>query len=95
MREWQAGQVDPIVIHVYALNATGPAKLSVQWAELDAPLKAGSRPPTVPIPPAQLAPALPPSEVQRRELQDGLKAGWSTWCAPRRTHGQSPAAGPA
>ena len=42
----KAGQVDPLVLHVYALNATtGPSKISVQWAELEAPLKAGSKPP--------------------------------------------------
>jgi hypothetical protein len=50
-------------------------------AELDAPMKKGSAPPTVPIPTPNLSPALPASEIQRRSLQDALKTGWSTWSA--------------
>jgi putative isomerase len=72
-----AGQVDPVVVHVYNVNATAPVKISVQWAEIDAPMAKGSKPPTVPV--TGLSPALPPSEIQRRALQDELKTGWSTW----------------
>ena len=76
----KAGQIDPVVVHIYNVNASAATTaVSVQWAELAAPLAKGSKPPTVPVPSASLSPALPASEIQRRALQDGLKTGWSTW----------------
>ena len=71
--------MDPVFVHVYNVNATAATKISVQWAEIEAPLAKGSKPPTVPVPSAQLSPVLPASEIQRRALQDALKTGWSTW----------------
>jgi len=68
-----------VVVHVYNLGANSSTDISIQWAHLAAPMKAGSKPATVAIPGSALAPKLPPLEVKRRELQDALKVGWSTW----------------
>jgi hypothetical protein len=73
------GQIDPVVVHVYNTGANKTSAITIQWAELEAPLAKGSAPPTVPVPSANLSPALPASEIQRRTLQDALKTGWSTW----------------
>jgi hypothetical protein len=74
-----AGQVMPVVVHIYNVNASAPTKISVRWAQIAHPMAKGSAPPTSPIGGAVLAPKLPAAEVQRRSLQDGLKRGWSTW----------------
>ena len=73
------GQIDPVVVHIYNTGANKTSAISIQWAELEAPLAKGSAPPTVPIPASNLSPTLPASEIQRRALQDALKTGWSTW----------------
>lgn len=74
------GQTAAVVIHMYSsVNHTGRTQMSVRWAALAEPMSAGSTPETVPIPASSLSASLPPAEHQRRELQDGLKVGWSLW----------------
>ena len=36
--------MDPVFVHVYNVNATASTKISVQWAEIEAPLAKGSKP---------------------------------------------------